>query len=216
MQIIFICMYVMLAFAATAEPGSITLPSTGVTICIDENGQEIPCAGTGQDGETRTGKPQPSPRFVDQGNGTVLDRMTGLQWLKNAGCTIFFEGDEGGSSRTWFGALDAARQLASGYCGLSDNSSAGDWRLPNLVEYLSLNSYINEFRFDFEIFENLNNFYWTSTPMITTMGSSSMAFWYGVRMGDFGMDTFNPGNITCTWAVKGQSSGGPAVIPLFQ
>lgn len=65
-------------------------------------------------------------RYVDCGNGTVNDTMTGLLWLKDANC---------------FGALDyasanvAAAGLADGACGLSDNSAAGDWRLPTEIEW---------------------------------------------------------------------------------
>ena len=38
----------------------------------------------------------------------------------------------------WQEALDAANTLASGSCGLSDGSMAGDWRLPNVNELRSL------------------------------------------------------------------------------
>ena len=68
-------------------------------------------------------------RFRDNGNGTVKDNLTNLIWLKNANC---FGG------QTWQNALNAANGLASGSCGLSDGSVAGDWRLPNLKELQSL------------------------------------------------------------------------------
>ena len=71
-----------------------------------------PCAGT--------------TRFVDCGNGTVTDTMTGLIWLKRADC--FPESN-------WKVALQAAASLKSGDCGLSDGSSAGDWRLPTKAEW---------------------------------------------------------------------------------
>jgi hypothetical protein len=38
----------------------------------------------------------------------------------------------------WFTAVSDARNLASGACGLSDGSRAGDWRLPNRNELASL------------------------------------------------------------------------------
>jgi hypothetical protein len=65
-------------------------------------------------------------RYVDCGNGTVTDTVTGLIWLKNANC---------------FGALDyasannAAAGLGHGACGLTDNSAPGDWRLPTKTEW---------------------------------------------------------------------------------
>ncbi len=42
-----------------AFAGVIELPQTGQTKCYDTNGVEIPCAGTGQDGDIRAGVPCP-------------------------------------------------------------------------------------------------------------------------------------------------------------
>jgi hypothetical protein len=97
--------------------------------CYDEGGAMIPCAGTGQDGDLRPGVAWPVPRFEDNGDGTVTDMLTGLVWLKNANCF----GD-----RSWVNALADANGLASGSCGLSDGSVAGDWRLPSRFELESL------------------------------------------------------------------------------
>jgi len=71
----------------------------------------------------------PTPRFTDNGNGTVTDNLTGLIWLKNANCY---------GLRSWVNALDDCNSLAAPNCGLSDGSSAGDWHLPNRKELLSL------------------------------------------------------------------------------
>jgi hypothetical protein len=109
------------------------VPPTGQTQCWNASGALIPCAGTGQDGEIQAGVPVPSPRFTDHGDGTVIDNLTGLIWLKNADC---FPGS--GNGLTWEGALQAANILASGSCGLSDGSVARDWRLPNRNELQSL------------------------------------------------------------------------------
>ncbi len=60
---------------------------TGQTECWDEFGGSIPdCDGTGQDGDLQRGVRLPEPRFIDLGNGWVLDRLTWLQWLKDANC----------------------------------------------------------------------------------------------------------------------------------
>jgi hypothetical protein len=69
----------------------------------------------------------PSPRFVNNNNGTLTDQLTGLTWTQSA-CGAF----------TWDDAETYAASLASGGCGLSDGSVAGDWRMPNIVEVLSL------------------------------------------------------------------------------
>jgi len=49
--------------------------------------------------------------------------------LKNANCF---------GTQTWANALTSANTLASGACGLSDGSTAGQWHLPNRKELQSL------------------------------------------------------------------------------
>lgn len=65
-------------------------------------------------------------RYVNCGNGTVTDTVTGLIWLKNANCF---------STKTYSAANQAAAGLAAGQCSLTDGSSAGDWRLPSKAEW---------------------------------------------------------------------------------
>jgi len=120
------------------------VPKTGQTECWDEDGNKIDCKGTGQDGEYQLGVlPVDAPifdnpytvygwtgiRFTDNNDGTVTDNLTGLIWLKNANCFGW---------QTWTEALSDCNNLASGSCGLTDWSSAGDWRLPNVNELHSL------------------------------------------------------------------------------
>jgi hypothetical protein len=64
-------------------------------------------------------------RFGDNGDGTVIDCLTGLLWLKNANCY---------GQQSWYNALSLTAGLNSGECGLSDGSVQGDWRLPTLEE----------------------------------------------------------------------------------
>jgi Protein of unknown function (DUF1566) len=110
-------------------PVSAPVPATGQTECFNVPGKVINCAGTEQDGEIQAGAPLPNPRFVDNRNGTVTDRLTGLIWLKNADCFGAVREDV---------ALGLAKTLANGPCGLSDHSIRGDWRLPNIKELESL------------------------------------------------------------------------------
>ncbi len=111
------------------------------------DGAPAPVAATGQtvseaigdDGDLQMGVALPDPRFTDNTDGTVTDNLTGLIWLKNTNCIEFFSGDAAGqNSRSWSDALEAANSLASGYCGLTDGSAAGDWRLPSVRELHSL------------------------------------------------------------------------------
>jgi len=104
------------------------VPRTGQTACYNAEGNVIDCTGTGQDGALQAGAAWPVPRFTDHGNGTVTDHLTGLVWTKDLDC----------HSGSWQSDLDFCNALASGTCGLTDGSQAGDWRLTNFSELLSL------------------------------------------------------------------------------
>lgn len=103
--------------------------------CYDWRDNIIPCDFKRQYAELLHDKPIPASRFIDNKDGTVVDNLTKLVWLKNANC---------------FGMLDlkeaelAVRALKEGDCGpnpdlvLSDGSAAGDWRLPTMSELCSL------------------------------------------------------------------------------
>lgn len=65
-------------------------------------------------------------RYVDCGDGTVTDTVTGLVWLKQAGCLGRVD---------WATGATLAASLAHGTCGLSDGSRPGQWRLPTLAEW---------------------------------------------------------------------------------
>ena len=139
--------FAMIIWLLTALPfdthaATIQLPRTGQTTCYNESGVIISCAGTGQDGDKQAGAAWPSPRFTDNKDGTVSDNLTGLIWLKDANCVDAAGGiARGGGSLNWPSALTWCNNLASGKCGLSDNSVAGDWRLPNINELRSLIDY---------------------------------------------------------------------------
>ena len=131
---------------------------TGATQCWDTEGREIDGRESGQDGDIRAGLPFPPTRFHDNGDGTVTDTLTELVWLKDA--------DRFGEVE-WDQAVKLARNMRDGD-GLKDGSRAGDWRLANIRELLSLIDYsradpiIN----DGGAFDNIKSaVYWTSTTM---------------------------------------------------
>ena len=64
-------------------------------------------------------------RFNDNGDGTVTDTRTGLIWLKNANPC---------GNQNWYYAVDYCSTLANGKAGLTDGSTAGQWRLPSIQE----------------------------------------------------------------------------------
>jgi len=157
----------LLAPPPSAAAATIQLPRTGQNTCYDATGVIIDCANTGQDGDTRTGVPWPSPRFTDNGDGTVTDHLTALIWLKDANCTETVGGvSRAGGLLNWPAALAWCNNLAHGRCGLTDRSVAGDWRLPNVNELKSL---VDHSRHDPGLpgghpFRNVQSvWYWSST-----------------------------------------------------
>ncbi|MBJ6726553.1 Lcl domain-containing protein [Geomesophilobacter sediminis] len=106
--------------------GTVSLLATGAF--SGQGGGSGVSFGAGDDPSLQIGIPLTDPRFVDKGDGTVADTVTGLTWLKQADCI----------NDTWSGTLSAVNSLTSGQCGLTDGSTAGQWRVPNRNEMLSL------------------------------------------------------------------------------
>ena len=123
---------------ALSYAGIVQLPKTGQTACYGSNYTVIPCSGTGQDGAFQEGVAWPNPRFTDNNNGTITDNLTGLIWLRDPGCSDIVAGINPLNAMTLADALTWSNGLSNGKCGLSDGSSVGQWRLPNISEYESL------------------------------------------------------------------------------
>jgi hypothetical protein len=143
----------------------------------------------------------PAGRYTDLQNGTVRDQLTGLVWMKSAGCV---------SARNWTDALAAVKQMASGTCGLTDGSRAGDWRMPNVVELESLVDvgHSSPALSAGHPFSGVNGPYWSST---TYRGMTTEAWVIDFRDGRYVNDLIN--NLKASspngvWAVKGSSTGG--------
>lgn len=177
---------------------AIQLSQTGQTNCWNASGASVSCAGTGQDGERHVGKPWPSPRFTDNANGTVTDNLTGLVWLKAAGCF---------QNRTWQNALaDAAGLTGDGtQCSLNDNSTAGAWRVPNLTE---LESLVGPSASDLlpplpdpNPFTNvqIGTFYWTSTTYAIT---PQFAWCVGMSVGQILHAPGDKSDLNNLWLVR--------------
>jgi hypothetical protein len=134
----------VLAVRAGEAGGAVSLPKTGQTSSY----------GTGDDAYLPMGVAWPSPRFTDNGDGTICDKLTGLMW----------EQAPYGTTRTWANALTYSNDLNLG--GYSD------WRLPNVNE---LESLINAGEVDTEAWLNQQGFsnvqadnYWSSTTYAFT------------------------------------------------
>jgi hypothetical protein len=164
----------------TATVGRAPVPDTGQTTCWDTAGNPRDCVGTGEDGEFQAGVAWPTPRFTDNGDGTVTDNLTGLIWLKDANCP--------GSTKTWQEALDWVKDpLNSGgtACSGYTAGSLTDWRLANVRELQSLIHY-GVFQpavpntagtgkwSEGNPFSGVQYYYWSSS---TTAGNSEFALW---------------------------------------
>lgn len=172
-----------------------------------------PTAITGQtisytardDGSLQLGVAWPTPRFADNGDGSVTDNLTGLIWLKNAGCF---------AAQNWDAALTSANALAEGSCGLSDASVAGDWHLPDKNELLSLIDYGASSAalpagHPFTSVQSTVN-YWSATTYTFDAGSA-----WGVSLFDGSEDYGSKSNNRIAWPVRLSPSGSnPSGIPL--
>ena len=119
---------------------------------------------SGDDGSRKAGVAWPETRFIDNKDGTVTDKLTGLIWLQDAGCF---------TQTVWSSALMDVNQLANGACGLNDGSSAGQWRMPNVNELESLLdvSASNPVISFGNPFKNVSGaIYWTSTSYFGGQG----------------------------------------------
>jgi len=158
----------------------------------------------GDDGDWQAGVSVPDPRFTinvstaedvnsngvcdgnERCNGTVTDNLTGLIWLQDAGCT---------PAVTWAEAIAFASQLGSDAefsCGLLDQSRAGDWRVPNVRELISIvdfskyptfpgtNPFVNVMTFEETGFPGS---YWSSTTASSTTSDNDAAYTVSLAVG---------------------------------
>jgi len=127
------------------------LPVTGQKKCYDAGGNEIPCRGTGQDGDLQVGLAWPEPRF-EVGQAVVLDKLTGLHWLQDA--------DAGSGTMNWPETLQYVKNIDQ---ALPEGTKR--WRLPTINE---LESLVDSSRHTPALpaghpFANVRDVYWSAT-----------------------------------------------------
>jgi len=156
------------------------------------------------DGAMKSGVALPAQRFVDHHDGTVTDNVTGLVWLRDAGCL---------QPGNWAAAGNEVNTLATGACGLTDGSTAGQWRMPNLVE---LESVIDVSASSPALpaghpFANVSNgLYWTSTSYFGGEAGSPNAWTIHMADGRYvndGVLNLKASASNAVWAVKGAGKG---------
>ncbi len=191
-----------LIFGVDVQAGTVQLPQTGQTKCYRGVSpfDEVSCAGTGQDGDKKTGVAWPSTRFITGtglGVDCVTDSLTGLMWVKSPYST----------TRTWSGAISHANDLS--LCGFTD------WRLPNVNEIASL---VNAEMPDMAAWLNTQGFsnvfpdyYWSSTTYSSDPTGDSVLvayMWPGIVY-----DILKIYNYYYAMPVRGGGSGGLVQLP---
>ena len=141
--------------------GTIALPVTGQTLTY----------AAGDDGILQRGVAWPSPRFLDNGDDTITDKLTDLMWTKDgnapgpAGCTPGVKKNN----------VDALAYVAC----LNTNAYLGhtDWRMPNVNELASLVNRGMEYPYVWltaQGFTNVQNHWYRSS---TTTASNTSNAW---------------------------------------
>jgi hypothetical protein len=135
---------------------------TNDKVCSGTNAGTANCSGgvpkTGQttsyadydDGYYEKGLPSSGDHFTNNGDGTITDNTTGLEWVASPTAAGV------GGTYTWANAITACEGLT--YAGHSD------WRLPNTKELQSIVDYSRASpAIDTTYFTSASSIYWSST-----------------------------------------------------
>jgi hypothetical protein len=165
--------------------------ATGQRRCYDPAGRDVPCAGSGQDGESRTGQPWPDPRHAI-GDGLVRDLLTGLVWTRDA--------NPPDTPLFWGEALEFVRTMnRDRWLGFAD------WRLPNRRELRSLVSFETRkpaLPADHPFVNLVEGWYWTSTSAAIAPTHAWYIHMAGARM------FYGRKDESClVWPVRGAANG---------
>ena len=142
---------------ATGNTASVTLPQTGQTVTHS----------AGDDGDNRSGKVWPLPRFGNNQDGTILDKLSGLVWSSDANLIASQKPTMVATTNgevNWQSALDYVTRLnKDNYLGYRD------WRIPNLNELTSVLHQGKPVLIDWLGQQGINNVhyfpYWTSSSV---------------------------------------------------
>jgi hypothetical protein len=171
--------------ASGGGAGVIRIPRTGQTASF----------ATGDDGNLQKGLAWPSPRFTDNGNGTMTDQLTELVWVK---APHALPGNSG--AIRWTNAVDLCNALV--YAGHDD------WRLPNLVEIESLrnmgaavlSTWLNS-----QGFSGIQpDMYWSSSELAGSPNS-----WFYLHFGNSAQGGWGIATSLFAWPVRGDAGGNP-------
>ena len=140
-------------------------------------------------------------------------------WLKNATCTDTSNGIVNATGvLTWYDALTWVAGLEDGLCGLTDSSSAGDWRLPTITEWMAMVAYAKNHGYRYPALTNgAGTGQWTSGDVFTDVQSNAYwssttyapitAYAWFVGMGVGFVGSYDESNSYYVWPVRGGQSG---------
>lgn len=186
-------------------PTSIYWTWSFITISVGTGNTALPRTGQttsyapGDDGDYQTGVAWPSPRFADNGDGTITDNLTGLMWLKDADCLGF---------QSW--RFSAFREIDSlnydpGTCNCQDyTASYNDWRMANVNELESLvhaGQHNTASWLTGQGFVNVQAlYYWSSTTFAHNLSyARAVNMWVGY------VDRQDKTGAQSIWAVRGET-----------
>ncbi|VFQ46164.1 DUF1566 domain-containing protein [Desulfoluna butyratoxydans] len=159
------------------------VPDTGQSLCYDDAGNEIDCAGSGQDGSESI-NPMSYEKLDDEGYvlspeattwAAVRDKVTGLVWEVKSDANKklkYFWGAAPSESSDLY--VDDFLQTLN----TKQYAGCNDWRMPTIYELAALGSHIDDdtediVKTDTDYFPNTNldTFYWSSSPYISEFPS---------------------------------------------
>jgi hypothetical protein len=130
--------------------------------------------------------------LVDNGDGTITDKVTGLIWYKNADST----------RRNWEAAIEHCENLT-----LAETT---DWRLPNMVEMVSLVDYTDyDPSIDHKLFLDTHTdlYYWTSTSDVAPGAKNLLTGIAGIPIRNEKMEPGVKVQSDVAWGVSFQEGG---------
>lgn len=164
-RIIFIFVF-LISVISGMNAYAFNLPDTGQTKCYQAANPyaEIPCTGTGQDGEYNINPMS----FTDNKDGTVTDNNTGLIWQKQ----------DDGKAYNWYqasGTYDATyNPISKSVCGSLKLGGFKDWRLPSENELITIVDYSVPYPGP-----TINATYFPNAQQSSYWASTSAAFYTG-------------------------------------
>ncbi|MEO5334639.1 MAG: DUF1566 domain-containing protein [Magnetococcus sp. YQC-5] len=182
---VFILLFSFFPFCLLADEVSGPVSQTGQTLLH----------AIGDDAELRRGMPWPTPRFKDNGDGTVTDHLTSLVWMKNADCF---------GQQTWADAFIKVAGLNSNKetCVVYTNKTYTDWRVPNIQELSSLidfGQFLPALSTDSPFVGAHSDRYWSSTA-----SASSPSYAWFVDLYNGSVEHYAKANTYYVWPVRGR------------